>query len=110
MQKNIKMQLHNRIKNSLEKFIFIMGVFVVVLISGCGYDNYKTETTPVEQEDTINYSILLPGTYDSKDTAVFISKNFTLPFSVPCCTQLHSTRLNTKHTNVICFTLFCSPY
>lgn len=75
MQKNIKMQLHNRIKNSLEKLIFIMGVFVVAFISGCGYDNYKTDTAPVEQEDTINYSILLPGTYDSKDTAVFLSKN-----------------------------------
>ncbi len=75
MQKNIKMQLHNRIKNSLEKFIFIMGVFVVVFISGCGYDNYKTETTPAEQEDAINYNILLPGTYDSKDTAVFLSKD-----------------------------------
>lgn len=75
MQKNIKMQLHNRIKNSLEKLIFIMGVFVVAFISGCGYGNSKTETTSVEQKDTINYSILLPGTYDSKDTAVLLSKN-----------------------------------
>lgn len=74
MQKKNR-RLQNSIKKSIEKLVFAMGIFATVFISGCAYDNFKVEAPVTEKEDGINYSILLPGTYDSKDTAVFLSKN-----------------------------------
>ena len=73
MQKNTSTS-QNRKKRFENSIVFAMVFFALLLFSACGYSNNIEETADVEKEE-INYSILLPGTYDSKDTAVFLSKN-----------------------------------
>lgn len=74
MQKNTNTP-QNRIKKYISSFVFTMVFLTMLIVAGCGYENYKIETPETEKKEEINYNIMLPGTYDSKDTAVFLSKN-----------------------------------
>lgn len=73
MQKN-SISSQNQIVKTVRYFLFLLGIFSVFFVCGCAYNNNKSETSSTENKE-INYSILLPGTYDSKDTAIFIAKN-----------------------------------
>lgn len=75
MQKKNNRQLPNRIKKSLSGLTLVMGFVAILNIAGCAFDNSMADTTDTGTEEEINYSILLPGTYDSKDTAVYLSAN-----------------------------------
>ncbi len=69
-----KNQLHIRVKE-LRKRTAIAMVMAVCLLCGCSYGTYKTEQPDKTVQAEKDYNILLPGTYDSKDTAIFVSKN-----------------------------------
>lgn len=65
----------NKKKNALRTGFWCMMFTSACLLCGCVENSADTMQTnePVQEEK--NYSVLLPGTYDSKDTAVLLSKN-----------------------------------
>lgn len=58
------------------QYIISLFAFLVCFVCGCGLYNPQGsgETIPDNQSEK-GLSVLLPGTYDSKDTAVLLSKN-----------------------------------
>ena len=67
------LQKKKRIK--LQKPIIILVALLVSLLCGCAYDNYEQNPDGEQAKEEFDYSILLPGTYDSKDTAVLLYKD-----------------------------------
>lgn len=60
---------------SLAKSVFALQVLMMCFLCGCAYGSSNEAQESVNEQEELNYSILLPGTYDSKDTAVLLSKN-----------------------------------
>lgn len=67
----------NKIRLQDKKYkIQMLGFFLTgFLLCGCASGNNAGAQTAENNREEKDYSILLPGTYDSKDTAVFLSKD-----------------------------------
>lgn len=63
----------NRGKNKFVRITLLAALFAGVLC-GCAYSMHE-QSPDSEQAEEFDYGILLPGTYDSKDTAVLLSKD-----------------------------------
>ena len=63
----------NRKKKNTGKMLFAVA-FLTFVMAGCSYSHTQNEETGQEKEG-LDYGILLPGTYDSKDTTILLSKD-----------------------------------
>lgn len=64
----------NKEKTRCVKVMFLAVLFACALC-GCAYSAQEQNPDGGQAKEEFDYSILLPGTYDSKDTAVLLSKD-----------------------------------